>query len=250
MSEFLLVSVIISCMIFFWLRLDTFFGLLDILFFRYSALLAFISPYSFFVFRFNFILPDKQRQHPICNTPRKKRLLFSCREQARTPSFQTCRTSLRSRFNKPKSRFSAALRHIKPACRHPIRVPSLQTALRLFKAHAAVSSRLQPAYSNSTARRIKRSSHRSPRFAAFERYWSISAAKSPQKRDIAPFIANGNTRHIILASIRGFHKCFLTLSERFCMKSLAFKSFDRSSAPCPYTTPATSKTLCSIRTAT
>ena len=51
-------------MIFLCLRLDTFFNLLDILFFHYSALLAFISPYSFFVFRFNFILPDKQCQYP------------------------------------------------------------------------------------------------------------------------------------------------------------------------------------------
>lgn len=66
------------------------------------------------------------------------------------------------------------------------------------------------------------------------------AAKSSQTSDISPFIAAGNTALIITASIRGFHKHFLTLSERFCIKRLAFKSFDRSSAPCPYTAHAIS----------
>lgn len=76
------------------------------------------------------------------------------------------------------------------------------------------------------------------------------AAKSSQTSDISPFIAAGNSALIITASVRGFYKHFLTLSEPFCIKRLAFKSFDRSSAPCPYTAPATSKTLCSILTAT
>lgn len=65
-------------------------------------------------------------------------------------------------------------------------------------------------------------------------------AKSSQTSDISPFIAIGNTTLIITASIRGFYKHFLTLSKRFCIKRLAFKSFDRSSVPCPYTAHVTS----------
>ena len=92
----------------------------------------------------------------------------------RTLGFQTCRTSLRSRFNKPKSRFSCTLRPTSDRCAvlplfdhtpspascispykpyaalYAIR-HAHQTALRLFKAHAAVSSRLPPAHSNDIA---------------------------------------------------------------------------------------------------
>lgn len=45
-------------------------------------------------------------------------------------------------------------------------------------------------------------------------------AKSSQTSDISPLIAAGNSALIITASIRGLHKRFLTLSERFCIKRL------------------------------
>lgn len=50
------------------------------------------------------------------------------------------------------------------------------------------------------------------------------AAKSSQTSDILPFIAAGNSALVITASIRGFHKHFLTLSERFCIKCLAVQN--------------------------
>ena len=49
------------------------------------------------------------------------------------------------------------------------------------------------------------------------------AAKSSQTSDISPFIAAENTALIITASIRGFHKHFLTLSERLAQSALTFK---------------------------
>ena len=139
--------LIVSGKLFFWLRLDTFLSfsiftffiiLLSLLLFHYTPFLS-----------FDLILScPTNNVNTLSATHRASNVYaFLSVSKPRTPSFQTCRTSLRSRFNKPKSRFSAALRHIKPACRHPIRVPSLQTALRLFKTHAAVSSRLPPTLS-------------------------------------------------------------------------------------------------------
>lgn len=146
MSKFLLVFVVISRIIFLWLRLNTFLGFSIFSFFiiLLSLLLFHHTPLSF-----DLILScPTNNVSTLSATHRASNVYaFLTVSKPRTPGFQTCRTSLRSRFNKPKSRFSAALRHIKPACRHPIRVPSLQTALRLFKAHAAVSSRLPPAHS-------------------------------------------------------------------------------------------------------
>ena len=150
MSKFLLVFVVISRIIFLWLRLDTFLG--------FSIFSFFIILLSLLLFHHTPLSSDLILSCPTNNvsalsaTHRASNVYaFLTVSKPRTSGFQTCRTSLRSRFNKTKSRFSAALRHTNPA-----RAPDPRTAS---------SNRIPPRLFS-----ITRRSHRSTSlFHRFER---------------------------------------------------------------------------------
>ena len=181
--------LIVSGKFFLWLRLDTFLSFSIFSFFIILLSLPLFHYTPFFVFRFKFTLPDKQCQYPSATRRAKNVYSFLAASKPERSAFKLVEPLRDLDLISRKAVFPAALRHTKPArapdprtassnriplrlfstarrhCKpyaalYPIR-HTIQTALRLFKAHAAFSSRPPPAHSNGMAPRITRHSHRS-----------------------------------------------------------------------------------------